>query len=53
VRAIDGKNLENLFVYVSNPARNIRSLTIPGVGNGIAKCGKPGLARRKLSQLAQ
>jgi hypothetical protein len=53
VCAIDGENLENLPVQISNPARNIRRLTIPGIGSGIAKCGKPGLADRKLFQSAQ
>jgi len=50
VCAIDGKNLEALPVQVSNPARNIRRLAIPGIGNGIPKCSEPGLAYGKLFQ---
>jgi hypothetical protein len=53
VCAIDGKNLESLPVQVSNPARYIRRLTIPGIGNGIPKCREPRLAYWKLFQFTK
>jgi hypothetical protein len=53
VCAIDSKDLETLPVQVSNPARNICRLAIPGIGNGITKCSEPGLVYWKLFQSAK
>src|SRR5580700_2166127 len=53
MRAINRKYLELLPVHVSYPARDICRVSIPGIDYGIPVNGKPGLARRKLSQLAE
>jgi hypothetical protein len=53
VGTIDREDLEILPVQVSNPARNIRCLAIPGRGMGISKRSQPGLVDRKLLQPAE
>jgi hypothetical protein len=50
VCTIDGKDLEGLPAQISNPARNICRLAIPGIGSGIPKRSEPGLADGKLFQ---
>ena len=53
MRAIDCEDLEILSVQVSDPARNVPGLAIPGIDDGISICGEPGLALRKLLQFAE
>src|SRR5882672_11502878 len=53
VRAIDSEDLKILPIQVSNPAGDIRGITIPGIDHGIAVCGQASLAGGKLIHLAQ
>jgi hypothetical protein len=42
------KHLEFLIINVSNPARDVAGLSVPGIDHGILVCGEPGLTGRKL-----
>ena len=53
VRAVDREDLEVLPVHIANPARDIRSISIGGIHDGIAISGEASLAGRELFEVAE
>ena len=53
VRAVDGKDLEDLIIHPTNPARDVTGLTIPVIDQRISIRSKSSLPTGKLLQPAE